>query len=309
MCDYVILNDLLVNKESFVKAFDSIEKKRSLVGDLIKNVKDSNIVSDEVDNQKSAQKVHKNYYEVAVFLRKELEIFKVVFNRMSLEKQKNFMEELEQLRPEERIKGPFLAMKKPKALTVADLELAAMDQNFYTRLSYQCRNGKHVGHDTNDERAGHAVLIKKNSDNSFAFYDPNFGAVFDLTEEQLCEVVTQSFYKYIEMSKLCIVALFIFLTSVVAGIAAAVYGYNIIASLSLIICLVDLSISCYLTEKLVPQQYDTIVSADSVAAGCKECEIELKNLIDKYCVSDGKSGSTVESDVQVEEHNQGRDCC
>ncbi|OWZ25221.1 hypothetical protein [Wolbachia endosymbiont of Wuchereria bancrofti] len=72
----------------------------------------------------------------------------------------------------------------------------------------------------------HVILIKKNSDNSFAFYDPNYGAVFDLTEEQLCEVITQSFYGYVRMSKLYIVELFILLTSVVARIAAAVYGYN-----------------------------------------------------------------------------------
>ncbi|MDX5462267.1 MAG: hypothetical protein O7157_01695 [Wolbachia endosymbiont of Tetragnatha montana] len=90
------------------------------------------------------------------------------------------------------------------------------------------------------------------------------------------------------------------MTSVVAGIAAAVYGYNIIASVSLIICLVDLSISCYLREKLVPQYYDTITPRNNISIIDNDFQVELKNLIGKYFDSDGKSGSTFESDVQVE---------
>ncbi|MDX5462268.1 MAG: hypothetical protein O7157_01700 [Wolbachia endosymbiont of Tetragnatha montana] len=210
LCDYVILNDLLVNKESFIKAFDSIEKKRSLVNALIKKVKDSSIVSDEVDKQKSVQELNNSFEYFIVFIEEVNKKFKPLLSRLSKEAQENFIKEWEQILQKAIAKSPFLAMKKPKTLTVADLSLAAMNQDSYMAISYHYMNDKHVGHDTNDKRAGHAVLIKKNSDNSFAFYDPNFGAVFDLTEEQLCEVVTQSFYKYIEMSKLCIVALFIF---------------------------------------------------------------------------------------------------
>ncbi|WP_250294715.1 hypothetical protein [Wolbachia endosymbiont of Oedothorax gibbosus] len=274
LCEYVTLNDLLVNKGSFVKAFDSIEKKRSLVNALIKKVKDNSIVSDEVDKQKFKQEMKNSYDKAGVLLTGNSEKGIAALERMSEEAQENFAKEVEQLNPKELTKSHLLAMKKPKTLTVADLNLAATDQNSYMKISYWYMN---------DKRAGHAVLIKKNSDNSFAFYDPNYGAVFDLTEEQLCEVVTQSFYSYKQMSKLGIAALFILLTSVVAGIAAAVYGYNIIASVSLVICLVDLSISCYLREKLVPQKYDTVAPKSNISVIDDNYQVELENLINKYC--------------------------
>lgn len=70
LCDYITLNDLLVNKESFVKAFDSIEKKRSLVNALIKKVKDNSIVSDEVYHQKFEQEMENSYDEAEAFIRK-----------------------------------------------------------------------------------------------------------------------------------------------------------------------------------------------------------------------------------------------
>lgn len=38
---------------------------------------------------------------------------------------------------------------------------------------------------------GHAVLVKKHLDGSLAFYDPNYGAVFNLTEEEFCEVMAE----------------------------------------------------------------------------------------------------------------------
>ncbi|WP_250295959.1 hypothetical protein [Wolbachia endosymbiont of Oedothorax gibbosus] len=297
LCDYITLNDLLVNKESFIKAFDSIEKKRSLVNDLIKKVKNDDINSDEVNKQKFEQELYNSFDKDDEVMKEVRKITNTLFKRMSKKAQENFMEEMEQiLHSREIAKSPFLGMKKPKTLTVADLNLAAMNQNQYMKISYN----PVISGDS-----GHAVLIKKNSDNSFAFYDPNFGAVFDLTEKQLCEVVTQSFYGYVRISKLGIVALFTLLTSVVAGIAAAVYGYNIIASVLLVTCLVDLSILCCLKEKLMPQKYDTITPENNISIINNDFQVELKNLVDKYSSDNCKLGSTAESDVQVESVTKG----
>ncbi|WP_250294714.1 hypothetical protein [Wolbachia endosymbiont of Oedothorax gibbosus] len=289
LCEYVTLNDLLVNKESFVKVFDSTEKKRSLIGDLIKKVKDGEIILEEARIQRASNEMDK----VESLLGKKIEISRDIFKRLGKDKQEDFIKDYKQAH--KRLESLALVMKKPRTLTVADLNLASMNQNRYMQIYY-----------SSGRKNGHAVLIKKNSNDSFAFYDPNYGVVFDLTGEDLCEVVTQSFYSYREgISKLGIVVLFTLPISVVAGIVAAVYGYNIIATVSLIICLVDLSILCSLQEKLVLQEYGSIALPDEYLALRKELEIELENIIDKYSGSDGKSKNTaIVSGVQVENINQ-----
>ncbi|MDR2978458.1 MAG: hypothetical protein LBU56_03525 [Rickettsiales bacterium] len=234
-----------------------------------------------------------DFDKLRVFMGEQEKIAVATLDKMGEKAQENFIKEFTQISFSfwKEVELLFLAMKKPKILTAADLNLAVMNQDQYVKISYQPVRGD----------SGHAVLIKKNSDNSFTFYDPNYGAVFDLTEEQLCEVVTQSFYDYVRISKLGIATLFILLTSVVIGIVAAVYGYTITATVSLIVCLVGLSISCCLREKVIPQEYNTIVLADSVAALRKSLEIEFKNLIDKYCGDNGRSEDVVAiSDAQVE---------
>ncbi|NUY39359.1 hypothetical protein GO684_01385 [Wolbachia endosymbiont of Litomosoides brasiliensis] len=60
-------------------------------------------------------------------------------------------------------------MEKLKILTIVYLNLAAINQNQYIKTLYE---------PIISENPGHAVLIKKNSDNSLAFYDPNYDAVF-----------------------------------------------------------------------------------------------------------------------------------
>jgi hypothetical protein len=76
-----------------------------------------------------------------------------------------------------------------------NLKLSAKNENGYSFLCFMPRNILFKG------EAGHTLLIKKNEDGSFAFYDPNFGAVFGLTKEQLCKVVTQVFSTYTTDSK------------------------------------------------------------------------------------------------------------
>lgn len=76
-----------------------------------------------------------------------------------------------------------------------NLKLSAKNENGYSFLCFMPRNI------LLKEQADHALLIKKNEDGSFAFYDPNFGAVFGLTKEELCKVVTQVFSIYKTDSK------------------------------------------------------------------------------------------------------------
>jgi len=78
-----------------------------------------------------------------------------------------------------------------------NLELAAKNKDGYSFLCFKPRNILFKG------KAGHALLIKKNEDGSFAFHDTNFGAIFGLTKEQLCKVVTQLFSTYKTDSKFC----------------------------------------------------------------------------------------------------------
>ncbi|MFP3024690.1 MAG: hypothetical protein ACEY3K_18140 [Wolbachia sp.] len=79
--------------------------------------------------------------------------------------------------------------------------------------------------------------MKKNLDGSLAFYDPNYGAVFNLTEEELCEVMAESFYAYVTPNIPVIIALAVVAILIISGIVTAVHGYNTIATISLITCL------------------------------------------------------------------------
>ncbi|WP_168463789.1 hypothetical protein [Wolbachia endosymbiont of Ctenocephalides felis wCfeT] len=127
---------------------------------------------------------------------------------------------------------------KSKPFTAKDLQLVKLDESSYAYVTF-------VHKSPSKSNSGHAVLIKKNADNNFAFYDPNKGAVFGLTEEQLCKIVTQVFLSYVKedseyklekerldkivtqesryYKKKCVLTLTVFLTVFIIAAAYACY--------------------------------------------------------------------------------------
>ncbi|WP_341808208.1 hypothetical protein [Wolbachia endosymbiont (group E) of Neria commutata] len=157
-------------------------------------------------------------------------------------------------------------LKDQRILTEEDLRLARIDNNEYVRLSF-----------TSEQQLGsHVVLMRKNGDNDFALYDPNFGAVFGLTKEQLCKTVTQLFYGYAKTDRLEPSILrpikFALPALAVSAAVAAYYGYSKISAALMGACIIDSVVPFYLSQHLELKRpyYDTIGAVTS-------CHMRLHN--------------------------------
>ncbi|WP_333023538.1 hypothetical protein [Wolbachia endosymbiont of Pentidionis agamae] len=145
-----------------------------------------------------------------------------------------------------------ISLQIPKILAAQDLKLTKMNMGDYKELSFY-KSGIKDNH-------AHAILIKKNLDNNFAFYDPNNGTFFDLTEEQLCEVITEVFYSYIksELTWASTELTIMFFMSSVVGIITAICGCIIAPIISFAVFLIASAFLCYVSPKLNTQEYESI---------------------------------------------------
>lgn len=213
LCAYVACHNLLANKDTFSeKLLDFFtysgngagpqKSQKPLINDLIDKVK---TCSEYIDNE--------TLQNVKILFQKLDEIQKKIENFERIANSKKYPEKSKQIsefssrhkKIHEGIRSTSKAKYQSSQTTSTlenfvqfmdeNLELFAKNENGYSFLCFKPRNILFKG------EAGHALLIKKNEDDSFAFYDPNFGAVFGLTKEQLCKVVTQVFSAYKTKSK------------------------------------------------------------------------------------------------------------
>lgn len=97
------------------------------------------------------------------------------------------------------------------------------------------------------DRTKHAVLVKKNGEDNFAFYDPNFGAIFNLKEEQLLEIVAQVFFSYKEIS---LMKLNMFLIVLSASIAASLFAMAYSYIMGVVVLFAGITFCMFLLSKI-----------------------------------------------------------
>lgn len=197
LCAHVARHNLLVNENAFSEKFlDSYtwkknvkkleESQKSLIEDLMNEARvDDQYYKDvELQNSRAAsQKLNE-------IKKKIKELKKISRSKGYLKKSEQISELLKQLSQE--------TTSTPKNFVKyidKNLKLSAENKNGYLFLHFVPKNTLFYGNDS------HVLLIKENGNNNFAFYDPNLGAVFGLTKEQLCKTVTQVFSKYTKDSK------------------------------------------------------------------------------------------------------------
>ncbi len=213
LCAYVARHNLLANKDTFSKKFFDFlteenciriqESRKSLIDDLMNEAKtDDQYFVDTIsqNSQAAFQKLNE--------IEKEIKKLKNIANSKKYPEKSKQISELSSRHKKIRkdIKNRFNAKYQYSQETTStpenfvrfideNLKLSAKNENGYSFLCFMPRNILFK------EQAGHALLIKKNEDGSFAFYDPNFVAVFGLTKEELCRVVIQVFSIYKTDSK------------------------------------------------------------------------------------------------------------
>ncbi|MGL9731331.1 MAG: hypothetical protein ACR5KX_00570 [Wolbachia sp.] len=213
LCAYVGRHNLLANKDTFSKNFFYFlteencirpqESRKSLIDDLMNEAKtdDQYFVDTILQNSQAAfQKLNE--------IEKEIKKLKNITNSKKYPEKSKQISELSSRHKKIRkdIKNRFNAKYQYSQETTSapenfvrfideNLKLSAKNENGYSFLCFMPRNILFK------EQADHALLIKKNEDGSFAFYDPNFGAVFGLTKEELFRVMIQVFSIYKTDSK------------------------------------------------------------------------------------------------------------
>lgn len=259
LCEYVAVRNLLANKETFSEVFinnyyfgeeidkDSKKSLELLANDLIDRVGNGEVDAYHTRKCSTLGDKREQTMEEITFLLNVKECLRGYSRLPSLMEIKT-------------------VLKDQRILTKEDLRLARIDNNEYVRLSF-----------TSEQQLGsHVVLMRKNGDNDFALYDPNFGAVFGLTKEQLCKTVTQLFYGYAKTEKLESSILrpikFALPALAVSAAVAAYYGYSKISAALVGACIIDSVVPFYLSQHLEVKRpyYDTIGAVTS-------CHMRLHN--------------------------------
>ena len=196
LCAHAARHNLLVNENAFSeKFFDWCtltkengkkfeESQKSLIEDLMSEAKvDDQYYKDvELQNSRAASK------KLNEIKKKIKELKKTAKSKGHLKKLKQIIELLEQHEKIcEHVKNSFsMEYQRGQETTSTpknfvkfideNLKLSAENKNGYLFLCFVPQNILFYGND------GHALLIKKNGNNNFVFYDPNIGAVFGLTK-------------------------------------------------------------------------------------------------------------------------------
>ncbi|NUX01450.1 hypothetical protein GO685_02900 [Wolbachia endosymbiont of Madathamugadia hiepei] len=215
LCEYVACYNLLADKDTFSeKLLDFFTYRGNCAGFQESQI---SLINDLIDKAKTCREYGENEtsQNVEILFQKLNEIQKKIENlekiANSQESSQNLKKKINELSSQhkkihEGIKSTSKARYQYSQETTStpenfvrfmdeNLKLSAKNENGYSFLCFMPRNILFKG------QAGHALLIKKNEDGSFAFYDPNRGAIFGLTKGQLCRVVTQLFSTYKTKSK------------------------------------------------------------------------------------------------------------
>lgn len=215
LCAHAARHNLLVNENAFSEKFfdcctltkengKKFEKsQKSLIEDLMNEAEVDNQYFEGIRSQNS-QATSKKLNEMKKKLK---ELKKIANSKKNPKKSKQITQLLEQ--HEKICKHPQNSFSvecqlSQKTMSISknfmqsideNLKLSAENKDGYSFLCFVPRNTLLYGNPI------HVLLIKKNGDNNFAFYDPNIGVVFGLTKEQLCKIVTQVFSRYTTNSK------------------------------------------------------------------------------------------------------------
>ncbi|WCR59089.1 MAG: hypothetical protein PG978_000503 [Wolbachia endosymbiont of Ctenocephalides felis wCfeF] len=205
LCAHVARHNLLANKDTFSEKFLDFftyrenctrlqESRKSLIDDLMNEAKtDDQYFVDTISQNPQAA------FQKLDEIEKDIKKLKNTANSKKYPEKSKQISELSSRHKKIRkdIKNKFNTKYQYSQETTStpenfvrfideNLKLSAKNENGYSFLCFKPRNILFK------REAGHALLIKKNEDGSFAFYDPNLGAVFGLTKEELCRVVIQA---------------------------------------------------------------------------------------------------------------------
>jgi hypothetical protein len=213
LCAYVARYNLLADKDTFSKKFFDLlteenhirpqESQKSLINDLM-NEAQINLKYYVDTRSQNSQAAFQKLDEIQKKIENLEKIASSKENSQNLKKKINELSSRHK-KIHEGIKSTSEAKYQSSQTTSTpenfvrfidkNLELLAKNENGYSFLCLMPQNILFKG------QTGHALLIKKNENGSFAFYDPNRGAIFGLTKEELCKVVIQVFYTYKTDSK------------------------------------------------------------------------------------------------------------
>lgn len=191
LCQYVQSNDLLSNKEKFLEEFEFNNGKK--ISQLLRNVMTKEIDPDTSSFNKENKSIQKfiNFLEDKINTGNTTKDLKNDIEKVK-EKHIDLLQKFVDFDPNE--KKEIILSEEMKNNIEGQL-IIEKSKNAYILLIFKSHS---------PEQAGHALLIRQNANNSFSFYDPNRGAVFDLTERQLCHLVDETFRSYNIYNKLLI---------------------------------------------------------------------------------------------------------